>query len=456
MDFPADFVWGAASSSYQIEGAAFEDGKGLSVWDIFCQRPGVIWNGQSGEVACDHYHRWEEDLALMRQLGLKAYRFSISWPRLMPEGVGRVNSKGLDFYNRLVDGLLQAGITPYATLFHWDYPYELYCRGGWLNRDSPDWFAGYAHRVVEALSDRVRHWITLNEPQCFIGLGHLEGRHAPGDRMGLAQTLRAGHHALLAHGKAVQAIRAAARTAPQVGLAPVGQVRIPASERPEDVEAARLATFSVEQRNCWNNTWWLDPVFLGSYPQDGWQLYGKDVPEIGAGDMEIIRQPLDFFGMNTYHGQVVRRGEKGGIEYLAFDAGQPYTAFRWPVTPSVLYWGPKFFWERYRLPVIVTENGMSNVDWISLDGEVHDPQRIDYLQRHLMALSRACREGVPVQGYFHWSLTDNFEWAEGFKERFGLIHVDYRSQARRLKDSARWYREVIATNGAAISAHPDG
>ncbi len=450
MTFPKNFVWGAATASYQVEGAAREDGKGLSVWDTFCRKGGTIWNDQTGDIASDHYHRYQGDVELMRTMGLKAYRFSIGWPRVLPEGVGALSSSGLDFYDRLVDALLQAGITPYVTLFHWDYPYALYQRGGWLNPDSPEWFTEYTRVIVDRLSDRVQNWMTLNEPQCFIGYGHHEGRHAPGDRWGLAQVLQAAHNALLAHGKAVQVIRARAKSAPFIGYAPASTPIIPATESATDLDAARYAQFAITQKNVFNSSWFADPIFLGQYPEDGLAMFGQDAPSIGANDMATIAQPLDFYGVNIYQGRIVRASPEGAPETVPFPVGHPLTAFRWYVTPSAMYWGPRWFWERYRKPIIITENGISNVDWVSMDGAVHDPQRIDFTRRYLLELERAVNDGVDVRGYFHWTLIDNFEWAEGVKERFGLVYVDYQTQQRILKDSAHWYRDVIATNGACL------
>lgn len=304
--------------------------------------------------------------------------------------------------------------------------------------------------VVDKLSDRVKHWITFNEPQCFIGIGHQLGFHAPGDKLEFAQVLTAAHNTLLAHGKAVQIIRTCSKVESQVGLALAGIVRIPATENPEDVEAARQAMFSVRARNCWNNTWWTDPMFFGRYPEDGLALFGGDVPPIGDRDMKTICQPLDFFAVNIYSGSMTRAGKAGQPERVSFPVGQAMTTFQTPVVPEALYWGPRFFWERYNLPIIITENGMSNVDWVSLDGKVHDPQRIDYLNRYLLELKKAYKHGVEVLGYFQWSTMDNFEWREGYKERFGLIYVDYPTQKRILKDSAYWYKEVIASNGANL------
>jgi beta-glucosidase len=454
MTFPEGFTWGVATASYQIEGAPYREGGGESVWDMFCRRPEVVHAGESGDVACDHHHRYAEDVALMAEIGVQSYRFSIAWPRVLPGGVGAVHAAGLDFYDRLVDALCAAGITPYVTLFHWDFPYALYLRGGWLNRDSAGWFADYTQVVVDRLSDRVRHWMTLNEPQCFIGLGLVSGMHAPGDQIGLREALLAGHHALLAHGRAVQVIRAGAKSAPDVGYAPVGVVKMPASHRPEDVEAARQAMFCVRERDVWNNSWWMDPVFSGSYPADGLLLYAGDAPEPQPGDMETIAQPLDFFGANIYNGRLVRAGEEGKPEEVPHPTGIGRTTYRWPVTPEALYWGPRFFWERYQKPVAITENGLANNDWVALDGKVHDPQRIDFLQRYLLAFRRAIQDGVTARGFFHWSLLDNFEWHEGYQLRFGLVYVDYLTQQRVPKDSAAWYREVIRTHGASLPAPP--
>ena len=453
--FPKNFTWGAAAASYQIEGAATEDGRGLSVWDMFCRQPGRVFAGQTGDVACDHYHRYKEDVALMREIGLKAYRFSVSWPRVIPEGTGKVNAKGLAFYDKLVDALLAAGIEPWVTLFHWDYPYELYCRGGWLSPDSPQWFADYTQVVVDRLSDRVTHWFTHNEPQCFIGLGLQQGVHAPGDRLGAHELARASHHTLLAHGRAVQVIRACAKKTPVVGWAPVGGMFVPADpNNPADVETARRNMFSNAPRKMPQSTpspissvsWWSDPVFLGAYPEDALQFLGSAAPKIRNGDMETISQPLDFYGINIYGGMTVSAANPEN-EKVRLPDGAPVTAFKWDVVPSSLYWGPKFLYERYKTPVIITENGLSGADWVSLDGRVPDGHRIDFLHRYLRELGRAIADGVDVRGYFQWSIMDNFEWAEGYKERFGLIHVDYATQKRTLKDSAHWYSKVIASNG---------
>jgi beta-glucosidase len=450
MGFPKNFVWGAAAASYQVEGAAFEDGKGLSVWDMVCRKQGFVWEENTGNLACDHYHRWKEDARLMGRLGLKAYRLSVSWPRVLPEGTGAVNARGLDFYDRLVDELLKQGVDPWVTLFHWDYPHALFCKGGWLNRDSADWFADYTRVIVDRLSDRVTHWMTQNEPQCYIGLGHLTGEHAPGLKMAWAEILRMAHHSLLAHGRAVQVIRAASRTKSCVGAAPVGVVSAPATSSRADVAAARQATFRIRTRSIWSNTWWADPMILGRYPEDGLEVFGRDVPKVRRGDMETICQKLDFYGCNIYSCQTVRAVRGSGWEPVKGPEGPPLTTMTWRVTPQCLYWGPKFLHERYRLPIVITENGMANCDWVHLDGKVHDPQRIDYVRRHLREVRRAIEDRVPVTGYLYWSILDNFEWAHGYKQRFGLVYVDYETGRRIPKDSALWYRSVIAKNGANI------
>ncbi len=460
MGFPKNFVWGAAAASYQIEGSPVNAGGGLSVWDMLCREPGRIKFGHTGDVACDHYNRYPEDVALMKEIGLHAYRMSIAWPRVLPEGTGRINEEGLAFYDKLVDTLLEAGVEPWVTLFHWDFPYDLFCKGGWLNRESAEWFAEYTEVIVKRLSDRVSNWMTLNEPQCFINLGHQQGRHAPGLKMGIAEVARAGHHALLAHGRSVQVIREHAKKSPKVSWAPVGVIAIPETDSPEDIQAAREAMFTCagaksitnpwDESTLWGNGYWADPVVRGHYPEDSLAALGKDQPPVEKGDMELIAQPIDFYGANIYNGATVRAGADGNPEKVDRTVGFPRTAIDWPVTPEALYWGPKLLHERYGLPVIVTENGLSCADFVSLDGKVHDPQRIDFLDRYLSAYRRAATDGVDVAGYFQWSIMDNFEWAEGYNERFGIIHVDYETQKRTMKDSAYWYRDVIASNGECL------
>ena len=450
--FPKNFSWGAATAAYQIEGAADRAGKGASVWDMLCRKPGAIWNKQTGAVACDHYRLWRQDVALMKQLGLRAYRFSLSWPRVLPAGTGRPNLRGLDFYDRLIDALLAAGIEPWITLFHWDYPYELFCRGGWLNRDSIDWFADYVRLVTDRYSDRVTHWMTFNEPQMFLALGHVAGVHAPGMKYADAEMLRVCHHAFCAHGRGVQALRAAARQPVKVGFAPAAFVKIPPGPRAADRALARRAMFAVTNRGHFNNAWYMDPVLLGKYPADGWKLFHDVLPPVQTGDMKLMHQPLDFLGANIYGGVTVdpRPAPTGDYPERPEAQGHPLTLMGWHAVPESLYWGPAFLAERYRLPIVITENGMAGLDWVDADGRVHDASRIQYTREYLQALRRAVRDGVDVRGYFHWSLLDNFEWAEGYKQRFGLIHVDYPTQKRTPKDSARWYAEVIRSNGANL------
>ena len=444
--FPKDFLWGAAAAAYQIEGASAEGGRGDSVWDVFCREPERVWRGHSGANACDHYHRYRDDVALMSELELQAYRLSIAWPRVLPHGTKQVNEAGLDFYDRLVDELLRAGISPYITLYHWDMPAELYFRGGFLNRDSSNWFAEFAALMARRLGDRVSNWFTLNEPQVFIGAGLERGIHAPGLKLNYPEVLRAGHHCMMAHGRAVQAIRANSKLTARVGYAPVGIPKIPHTAQAADVDAARTRMFDVPTKNCWNNSWWMDPVLLGHYPETGLSAYGNDMPQFPDHDLDIICQPLDYLGVNIYQGQRTLAG-KDGPEELPQPVGAPITAFDWPVSPEALYWGPRFLHERYGLPMVITENGLSCRDWISTDGKVHDPNRIDFTKRYLRELGRAIAEDIPVFGYFHWSILDNFEWCEGYKHRFGLVFVDYETQRRIPKDSALWYRNVIRSNG---------
>lgn len=450
MTFPEGFIWGAAASSYQLEGGVHEDGKGESVWDRFCRRPGAIDHDQSGEISTDHYHRFAEDVGLMKEIGLDAYRFSISWPRILPEGSGRINPAGLAFYDRLVDSLLEAGIRPFPTLYHWDHPVALHHRGGWLNASSPDWFAEYAGVLADKLSDRAADWITINEPQSFIGLGHQQDLHPPGSKVDVPDFLRISHHVLLAHGRSVQALRARAKQKLNIGYAPVAWTYFPASDKPEDIEAARRKTFTVENDTCESSSWWMDPIVLGRYPQDGLDLYGDDMPAFTDADMKTIAEPLDFLGLNFYFGMPTRAGRDGRPEVLAPLPGRALTAMEWPVTEDVLYWGPKFFGERYNIPLIITENGMANTDWLQHDRRVHDTQRIDFLGRYLLSLRRCIAEGTDVRGYFVWSVIDNFEWVKGYQKRFGLIYVDYQTLERTLKDSAYWYRDIIASNGATL------
>lgn len=449
MGFAKDFVWGAATSSYQIEGTGRDSGKGQNIWDVFTKEPGRVYEGHTGDIACDHYHRFREDVAYMKELGLKGYRFSIDWSRVLPEGTGKVNEKGIDFYNALIDELLEQGIEPYITLYHWELPYEIYKRGGWMNPEIVEWFGQYARLVAERFSDRVKYFFTLNEPQCFVGLGFLQGCHASGVKAPLRDTFEMAHNALKAHGRAVQMLRAYGKQNVQIGYAPTSGMCYPEKETPKDIEAARKALFALPDdlsNWTWNVSWWSDPVILGKYPEEGMKKYEKYLPVITDEDMKLISQPIDFYGQNIYNGRCIRMGTDGRPEEVRRPAVFPKTATNWPVTPEALYWGPKFLYERYRKPIYITENGMACHDTVSQDGKVHDPNRIDFLARYLKNLKRAAEE-IDIRGYFQWSLMDNFEWDKGYAERFGIIYVDFETQERIWKDSAYWYRDLIRRNG---------
>ena len=436
---PSKFLWGVATSAYQIEGAVAEDGRGASIWDAFCRLPGRVAGGASGEVACDHYHRWEEDLDLIAGLGVDAYRFSISWPRILPLGRGRVEQRGLDFYDRLVDGILERGLEPFATLYHWDLPQALEDEGGWVERDTVRAFVEYADVVTGRLGDRVHSWATLNEPWCSAHLGYTNGEHAPG-RSDRGLGLQASHHLLLAHGLALPEMR---RNAPDSSHGIVLNLNpaYPATDSEEDLAAAR-------RFDGFFNRWYLDPLFAGSYPQDAWDGYEKDVPEVRPGDLESISTPLDFLGVNYYSRALVTDGE-GEWPRVGWSAPrEKVTQMGWEVYPRALRELLVRLKRDYPVPdVYITENGAAYPDTLS-SGTVYDQERIDYLEGHIAAVEVAVAEGVPVKGYFAWSLMDNFEWAHGYDKRFGLIHVDYETQVRTLKESARWYRRRVAREEA--------
>ena len=441
MPFSKDFLWGAATASFQIEGASHEDGKGDSIWDVAMRKPGYVHDGSTPDVACDHYHRYKEDVGIMKAIGLNSYRFSLSWPRILPEGTGKINEKGLDFYDRLTDELLENGIEPFPTLFHWDYPYALMQKGGWLNPDSPKWFAEYTEAVVKRLSDRVKNWFTMNETQCFIGHGYVTKRHPPHLDLQPREAFVPMHNCLLGHGLAVRAIRAHTKQKACAGIAPQGNVSYPFTETPENIEAARQRTFR-EGDTMLENTWWMDPIYLGNYPEKTLREIGADTSIIGAEDMKIISEPLDFFGCNMYNGAPTIMGENG-FEVVPRPIGGPDNTCDWPVDFDVLYWCAKFFHDRYGLPIVVAENGVPLNDWICHDHKVHDGQRTDFLLRGLRSYERAADEGIPLMGYFAWSFMDNMEWFRGYKKRFGIVYVDYETQERIIKDSGLWYAERI-------------
>lgn len=453
MEFPKNFLWGTAASAYQIEGRDTNDGKGDHIWNIYEREPGHIYENQTGDIACDHIHRFKEDVAIMKKMGLKAYRFSMDWSRLLPEGTGRVNETGVKFYSDLIDELLANGVEPFITMYHWELPYELYKKGGWLNRDIAEWFGEYAKLIAERFSDRVKYFFTLNEPQCFVGLGYLRGEHAPGVKAPLRDTFEMAHNALRAHGRAVQMLRAYAKQPIEVGFAPTCGMCYPETEKPEDIEAARQMMFSMSLQPSdnwtWNVAWWSDPVLLGHYPEEGLRLYEPYLPKITDADMKLISEPLDIYGQNIYNGRCFRMGPDGKPQEVTRPLGAPKTAVGWPVTPECIYRGLKYLDERYHMPMYLTENGMACHDCISLDGKVHDPNRIDFLARYLKQVKRAASE-IDLRGYFEWTLLDNFEWNKGYAERFGLVYVDFETQKRIWKDSAYWYADVVKENGANL------
>lgn len=440
MQFPPDFVWGAATSAYQIEGAWNEDGKGLSIWDTFSHHPGAIRDNQTGDIACDHYHRWQEDISLMKSIGLKAYRFSVAWPRIFPQGTGKLNPQGLDFYQRLVDGLLSADIEPFITLYHWDLPQSLQDQGGWPNRDTAKAFVQYADQVSRVLGDRVKYWITFNEPFIVAWLGYLIGEHAPGHK-DRDEMLRAAHHLLLAHGWSVPILRQNAPHA-QVGITLDFYPVTPASSHFADRYAAWL-------QDGYRNRWLLDPLVARGYPLEVIQFFNYPMDFIQPGDLEVIATPIDFMGMNYYSRQIIRARDRENEDFtpipLPPPSGSEITEMGWEVYPQGLFeWLTRLTYE-YRFPAIyVTENGAAYPDNPD-DCRIEDTQRIHYLREHFAQAWRALQVGVPLKGYFVWSLMDNFEWSHGYTKRFGLIYVDFKTQERRMKRSAHWYRQVIAS-----------
>ncbi len=441
--FPKDFLWGAATSAYQIEGSPLADGAGPSNWHRFAHTPGMTANGDTGDVACDHYRRYPDDVRLMRELGLNAYRFSIAWSRVFPDGTGAVNRAGLAFYDRLVDRLREQDIVPMATLFHWDLPAALEDRGGWLNRDIAGWFAEYSSVVVKTLGDRVALWATLNEPWVVTDGGYLHGVLAPGHRSPF-ETPIASHNLLRAHGAGLQAIRAAGGK--QAGLVVNLEPKYPASDLPTDLAATRRA-------DAYMNRQYLDPVFLGRYPEELAEIYGPAWPAFPPADFALIAEPLDFLGIN-YYTRAVTRDDADDWPVRASRVRQPqhtYTAMDWEVYPQALT--DVLLWVRHRygaVPLYITENGAAFSDPPFADGTVDDPLRVQYFRDHLLAAHRALAQGVDLRGYFAWSLLDNFEWSAGYAKRFGLVAVDFATQRRTPKASARFYAEVIRSDGAVL------
>lgn len=436
MSFPKNFLWGAATASYQIEGAALEDGRGECIWTRFSHTPGKVRNEDTGDIACDHYHRYKDDVALMKTLGLQAYRFSISWPRVLPAGIGAVNAPGLEFYDRLVDELLAAGIQPWATLYHWDLPQGLQDQGGWAHPDSPKWFADYTDVVTQRLGDRVKHWITLNEPWVVAFLGNMMGEHAPGLQDPLV-TFKVAHNLLLAHGVAMPLIR---RNSPNAcaGITLNLSVHVPATSSPEDIAEA-------QRNDTLGNRWFLDPIFHGTYPADGIKFVEGALEGIDLDAVKAAKVENDFLGINYYMRWMAKQGASPG-ENL-FPPGTEFTDMEWEIYPQGMADMLIRVHQDYNpLAIYITENGAAFPDPSPQNGLVEDPRRVAFLKDYLGAAEAAIAQGVPLKGYFVWSLLDNFEWAYGYSKRFGIVHVDYASQQRTLKRSAYFYRDVIRNN----------
>ncbi|MFZ2360710.1 MAG: GH1 family beta-glucosidase [Anaerolineae bacterium] len=443
ISLPPGFVWGAATASYQIEGAWQADGKGESIWDRFSHTPGKIEHGDTGDVACDHYHRWREDIGLMQELGLNAYRFSISWPRVLPNGRGPANPAGLDFYDQLVDGLLAAGIQPTATLYHWDLPQALQNLGGWTNRDVALWFSDYADLVSRRLGDRVKQWITHNEPWVVAFMGEWFGVHAPGNH-DLSRALRVSHHLLLSHGLALEPLRANAGAAAQLGITLNFLPTYPASDRAEDEAAAR-------RQDGFINRWFMDPLYRGCYPDDMLDLFEGAMVEPQAGDMAIINRPGDFLGVNYYTRMVCKAGSAAPLHVEGVSQGGEHTEMGWEVYPEGLYDLLTRLQRDYAPQgMVITENGAAFDDQLDKQGQINDTRREAYLREHFIQAQRTIEAGVPLRGYFVWSLMDNFEWSWGYGKRFGLVHVDYATLTRTVKQSGRWYSQVTRQNGLAV------
>jgi beta-glucosidase len=444
-NFPQGFLWGSATASYQVEGAVNEDGRGPSIWDTFSHTSGKTNNGDTGDTADDHYHRYKEDIQLMKNLGLKTYRFSIAWPRVFPQGTGTPNPKGLDFYNRMLDELLAANIQPYCTLFHWDLPQALEDKGGWQSRDTSEAFANYAGYVAQHLSDRVKHFMTMNEMSSFVDIGYRDGRHAPGLKLPPPGVNQVRHHAVLAHGLGVRAIRAHAKPGTKVGLAENATATVPVIETPEHIAAAAKAYREV-------NAGYLTAVMEGRYTDAYLALHGADAPKFTPADMKAIGSPVDFVGLNVYTPSYVRADDSpAGFVQIPPPKSYPHMMSNWlHVGPEAIYWSPKLAAQLWNLKEIyITENGASSTDVLTPDGHIYDSDRVMYLRNYLTQLHRAVSEGVPVKGYFCWSLMDNYEWADGYAYRFGIHYVDFVTQKRTPKMSAHFYKEVIARNGLA-------
>ena len=454
--FRDDFVWGIGSSAYQIEGMDPNDGRGECIWDRLAEEQPEKVCGDKATVACDHMHKYPEDYKLMASLGIKNNRFSINWSRILPNGTGEINQKGIDMYRDMIKEMKANGIEPYITLYHWDLPQALEDKGGWVNPEIVDWFTEYAKVIAENFSDVCDKFFTINEPQCVIGLGYVCGDHAPGKCLSNKETFQAAHNLLKCHGSAVRALRKYSCRPVKVGFAPTCTIPMPVSNKEEDIEAARLRLFTMEDdtRNwAWNVPWFCDPVLLGKYPEQGVELFKEYLPEITEEDMKLISEPIDFVGFNIYNGYYMKSDGNGGYVGMPFPTGLSQTSVGWGVQEQCLYWGVKFLYERYKTPIFITENGMACCDWVSLDGKVHDPARIDFLDRYLSALNMAIEDGADVLGYFLWTFMDNYEWEKGYHGRFGICYTDFKTLERTPKDSAYWYKTIMESNGKLLTGN---
>lgn len=452
--FRDDFMWGAASSAYQIEGKDALDGAGECIWDRFVKEEGRIAQGADADVSCDFIHKYKEDISLMKYMGIKYYRFSLNWSRIQPEGIGQVNENAIKMYRDMIHFMKEKGIEPLISLFHWEYPQRLQERGGWVSSQSPEWFGEYAKVVAENFSDVCEYFITIDEPQCFCNFGHVRGTHAPGYKLPYPLSFQMVHNVLKAHGTAVRILRKYAERPIKIGIAPTYGAPVPVTEKEEDIRAAKKAYFGFyeEMDNwAWSLSWYLDPIIFGKYPEDGMKKFASFLPRFSEEDLELISQPIDFIGQGIYNGYAVCADERGEPVFLERKPGAPKTAVGWSIMPECMYWGCRFLYERYQKPIFITENGMSALDVVSEDGRVHDQNRISFLDEHISQVQRAYDEGIDIRGYFLWTFLDNFEWERGYNERFGIVYVDFENLKRTVKDSAYWYQQVMAQNGRNLS-----
>lgn len=442
VKFPKYFKWGVATAAVQVDGAAFEGGKGISNWDIYPKK-GYCYQDQDSYIACDHYHHYKEDFDLLKDLGVQVYRFSFSWVRILPHGTGEINEEGLRWYDSIIGELKKRGIEICATLFHWDYPNELIEKGGWLNKDSPKWFFEYTKIIIDRYKNVIKYWVPINEPPNVIEVGGVEYKKPYTTK----EKLQIAHNILLAHGLTANYLK---KNHQLVGTAFCSSLYAPASKTKEDIEAARKAMFSHQRENFWNISIWADPICLGKYPDEYYEIYSEDErPNITKEDMELISTPLDFYGHNIYTGSPVKADpdDEKGYKILNHPVGNPKTNMDWEVFPPIMYWAPKFLYERYKLPFFIMENGLAGTDIVSFENQVHDGPRIEYLRQYLYYYAKAIEDGVDGRGYILWALLDNYEWFNGYAKRFGITYVNYQTQERIKKDSFYFYKETINKNG---------